>query len=164
MEIIRLLVLPHSSWRRGVMLFMVLSALIVGLLGMHILSSSPSHNEHEAATSAAVVDEHHQSPLPARAGSASELLTVSGAAATSVTSLAEVFCGDSCDTPAPHHSTIMVGCVLALFAGVLIILVPLLMVVFWSTLILAVRSLPRIGSVLLRPRPPSLIVLSISRT
>ncbi|QIM18685.1 hypothetical protein G7066_08810 [Leucobacter coleopterorum] len=164
MEMIRLPAQAHSSWRRGIVLFVMLSALIFGLLGMHILSMSPSHNEHEAATSATVVKEHHRSPIPTGPGSSPDVLMLADAATPSAAFATEAFCGDNCDTPAPHHSTIMVGCVLALLAGVLIILVPLLLEFSWSTLVLAVRSLPRIGSVLLRPHPPSLFVLSISRT
>jgi len=34
----------------------------------------------------------------------------------------------------------------------------------WTARLLAVRTVPTLGAVLPRPRPPSLVVLSISRT
>jgi len=58
----------------------------------------------------------------------------------------------------------MVGCVLALLAGVVLLLIPLVLEHSWRSLVLAIRSLPLAGTVLPRPRPPSLLVLSISRT
>lgn len=170
MEMVRLLAQTHSSRRRGVVLFVMLSALIVGLLGMHILSMSPSHNSHSVAPPTGLVDEHQKGHLVAGSGSVADIVVLPGAAIPSATAISAISafsmagCEDGCNTPSPLHSMVMMTCVLALFVGVLIILAPRPLRFSRRTLTLAVRSLEPIGAVLLRPHPPSLIVLSISRT
>ena len=59
---------------------------------------------------------------------------------------------------------LMMGCVIALLIGLTFLIAPGLLSRGWLTQLLAVRALPLLGAVLPRPRPPSLIVLSISRT
>ncbi len=87
-----------------------------------------------------------------------------GATAAPLAPAGDAHCPGSCEDPAPSHVMLMVGCVLALLAGFILLLIPLMLGYSWHSLVLAIRSLPLAGGVLPRPRPPSLIILSISRT
>ncbi len=145
---IRSLASTDSTARRLVLMFGIAVALIAGLLAMHTLTAGITHLESAPAMSSAAV--HDQ----AMAGPA-----VEGTAVDTGDCLGD--CGVSGNMP--NHSMLMMVCVLALLAAVIIVLAPALLARLAMSLgvvVLAVdvpRALPR-------PRPPSLLVLSISRT
>jgi len=74
-------------------------------------------------------------------------------------------CLGDCDAPGnmPNHSMPMMVCVLALLAAVIVVLAPALLARLSGSLgvVVPAAGVPR---ALPRPRPPSLFVLSISRT
>ena len=152
--------------RRRLLIFGLLALVLVGLLGMHVLNFSSGHGGHDTRSPVALITSDHEA---ADVGMGGSLGTLAGAHASGTMAAPDVAPGDaqcpnSCEDPAPGHAALMVGCVLALLAGVVLLLIPLVLEHSWRSLVLAIRSLPLAGTVLPRPRPPSLLVLSISRT
>ncbi|WP_298866245.1 DUF6153 family protein [uncultured Microbacterium sp.] len=144
-----------SVLRRLLVLVPVALAIITGLLGMHTLTGS--HASPTAETTMANVHSAGVAPATSVGGA--------GAAAMEEGSSAGHCAGD-CSYPAgmPDHSMLMMVCVLALLAAVIILLAPTALALLAYTL---ARAHARGRSLLARlphPRPPSLIVLSISRT
>lgn len=122
-------------------------ALIVGLLAMHTLSAGAAH---AAPRTDATIAEYHQSAQMTDAGNATDT----------------GHCAGDCGGPAnmPDDSMLLMICALALLAAVIVVLTPTLLGGLRlnaggvaAPLRFAARALPW-------PRPPSLIVLSISRT
>lgn len=133
--------LPRST--RWLLLVCFAAAIIVGLMGMHTLASShaPAMSSTAETTGATVPEGHH------------------GAATAPVDDA-----GHGCVTCSPDggHDALMVMCVLALLATVLLLLIPRLIrgrpqqrAAWWPVMFVA-RPAPS--------RPPSLRELSISRT
>lgn len=95
--------------------------------------------------------------------------TVSGAVHTPASSMQTTagaeHCPGECDEPAhrPDHSMVMTACVLALLAAVTIVFAPALHTRAATPMARAAQLLGTVRA-LPRPRPPSLLVLSISRT
>ncbi|SDR99844.1 DUF6153 family protein [Agrococcus carbonis] len=124
---------------------LALAALIVGLLGMHTLSAAPS-GHGSAAPTQSIAAGHH----------ASHAMTDAAAAGHDD--------GDGAAQPAPTHDhTAMITCVLALLAGLVLLLPPA------RGGAAALLVLPRLASrapgvVGHAMPPPSLVLLSISRT
>lgn len=164
MEVLRSLASTGSTRRCRLPVFGLLLMLISGLLAMHVLSMSGPGAEHGSQAVVVQVD-HAAAGLPAGMsavddpGDGTTDARMSAAAAEDGPE-----CTDDCGTPMPNHSMLMMGCVLALLAGGLILLAPMLLGRLQISHSLAVRALPLVGTVLPRPRPPSLTVLSISRT
>ena len=154
--------------RRRLPIFGLLALVLVGLLGMHVLNFSSGHGGHDTRSPAALMASDHEAigagmiggELPA----ADSDRHATGATAAPLAPAGDAHCPGSCEDPAPSHVMLMVGCVLALLAGFILLLIPLMLGYSWHSLVLAIRSLPLAGGVLPRPRPPSLIILSISRT
>lgn len=138
---------PWLRWSLG--LLILAAALIFGLLAMHTLSPA------SAPVSSAMTSHFDQAMGTHADGSAAP---DSGGHPGSNES-------DTCDgCSVPGHSMMLMACVIALFAGILLVFAPGRRVLAWL--------IPRktwiagrwdaAGAAL--PRPPSLIALSISRT
>ena len=141
--------------------------LILGLLGMHVLSgAAPDHGAHPAmlaadpaaaAGSAAVPGSTDGAVVPLSGGD-EDAGVVQGASDHGLTGDDNLAAGGLC---AERPEGAMAACLLALLTGVLLLLLPFRP---------ALGALPRRGlvcvapRVLRVPRPPSLHVLSISRT
>jgi hypothetical protein len=119
-------------------------ALIVGLLAMHTLNGD--------------AESHHQATT-ATIGGAMVADASSGHSAPTTED-----CTYDCAEPAgmPAHDVLMVACVLALLVMLLVLVAPVTVGVWWPFRAL-LRGTPAVGSLAPR-RPPSLLVLSISRT
>ncbi|TYL50268.1 DUF6153 family protein [Agromyces mariniharenae] len=140
-------------------------ALIAGLLAMHVLSTFGS--DHALAGPVTISEHAHHPVAPGHAEPGEQATNLSPG--HSVLSLGHSVSGEpcdgECDMPAgmPTHSMLMASCVLGLVGAILLLLPP------------ASRALPAaleatrvVGARILRAaaplRPPSLHVLSISRT
>ena len=140
---------------RLLVLVPVALAVIMGLLGMHTLTGS--HASPAAETTMASV----------HSAGVALATSVGGAGVAAVEDGSSVdHCTGDCSYPAgmPDHSMLMMVCVLALLAAVIILLAPTALALLAYTL---ARVHARGRSLLARlphPRPPSLIVLSVSRT
>ena len=152
-----------SPRRRGLLLFGLLMMVIAGLFAMHVLSMSGPQG-HTSPTLTIETDHAAAETLPDGGMSADVADEMAGASMSDAAAAGETHCGDGCGEPAPSHSTLMMGCVIALLIGMVLLIAPGLWGRGWLTRLLAVRALPLLGAVLPPPRPPSLIVLSISRT
>ena len=146
----------RSGLPRLLLLIPIALALIAGLLTMHTLSGA-------------------NASLPAGTSAVSPQMQVMGAntgvghAMTSTWhATVDAQCHGECSDPMgmPEHSMLMMVCVLALLTAALVLLAPALLTRLEEVLARARQSGVRVDAraVLARPRPPSLIVLSISRT
>ncbi|MGK0721381.1 DUF6153 family protein [Leucobacter sp. W1478] len=128
---------------------------IVGLVGMHTLSAGSISHGTNTGNHGTVVPTSSSVPAHLDAGT---LESVKGSPGT---------CDDACKMSDPqplHHTDVMMACALALLVGFIFL--------FPVFLMYRTRMIPRKSlfvSIYLRhhsllPRPPSLIVLSISRT
>ena len=163
MGALRSLMTGGSPRRRGLLLFGLLMMVIAGLFAMHVLSMSGPQG-HTSPTLTIETDHAAAETLPDGGMSADVADEMAGASMSDAAAAGETHCGDGCGEPAPSHSMLMMGCVIALLIGMVLLIAPGLWGRGWLTRLLAVRALPLLGAVLQRPRPPSLIVLSISRT
>lgn len=147
MNTIRSLASTRSTMHRLVLMLGIAVALIAGLLAMHTLTAGNTHVESAPAISSAAA--HDQVMVGA---------AVDGTAADTG------HCA-GCGAPGnmPDHSMLMMVCVLALLAAVIIVMAPALLARLSMSLgvVVLAADVPR---ALPRPRPPSLLVLSISRT
>lgn len=151
-----------SPRRRGLPVFGLLMMVIVGLFAMHVLSMSGPMG-HTSPTLTIETEHVAANAGPDEAMSAPVADETVGANMSDAAAAGETHC-EGCGEPAPSHSMLMMGCVIALLIGLILLLAPRLLGRGWLTRLLAVRALPLLGAVLPRARPPSLIVLSISRT
>ncbi len=137
----------RSTMHRLFLMVGIAVALIVGLLAMHTLTADTGHAESPAISSAT---DHEQ---------------VMAGAARADTAADAGHCLGDCGAPGnmPNHSMPMMVCVLALLAAVIVVLAPALLARLSGSLgvVVPAAGVPR---ALPRPRPPSLLVLSISRT
>lgn len=148
MKTIRSLASTRSTIHRLFFMVGIAVTLIAGLLAMHTLTADNMHVKSAPPISSAA--DHDQ----AMAGAAGEGAVVDAR-----------HCLGDCEAPGnmPSHSILMMVCALALLAAVIVALAPALRARLNMSLGEAVLAadVPR---VLPRPRPPSLLVLSISRT
>ena len=129
---------PRGLGRSVLLLIGVTAAIIVGLLAMHALNSPAAHADPAAAVSVhEMADPVHSDAQP--------LTDDDG-------------CGDCGD----HHSMLTMACVLALLVVTLLLLVPG-RGVSWMAALRRVGPFPLIWATTLS-KPPSLLVLCISRT
>lgn len=128
---------------------------IVGLVGMHTLSAGSTNPGLSVGSHGTVLPLSPSIPADIESGTPER---VEGSAAA---------CDDTCKVSDPqplHHTDVMIACALALLVG-FILLFPIL-------LMYRAQMIPRksifvsthLKQHALLPRPPSLIVLSISRT
>ena len=139
---------PQSSLRTVLLLAGAVIMIIVGLLGMHTFSADAAGHGAPGAQSAStsITPDHADAMVaPSETGHTAP-------------------CDDVCLTGSGGgHSEMMTACVLALLAGLLLLIRPLLVDRLGSPLMVLVSALQvRAGRV--RSRAPSLIFLSISRT
>lgn len=156
MNVIRLHVRLTPGVRRLLLAAPIALAIITGLLSMHILTGS---HEPAVASEISAMSVHGQGDTaPVTGGTTAMTATVEEGTG--------IHCPDGCDNPAgmPDHSMLMMVCVLGLLAAVILLLAPNLRALV-ARAVASARSHPRILlAALPRPRPPSLLVLSISRT
>ncbi|CAI9394136.1 DUF6153 family protein [Microbacterium sp. T2.11-28] len=129
-------------------------AIITGLLSMHILTGS-----HQPALASETSAMSTHSPVGATRAADTSMTTAAAEAAGG-------HCQDGCGTPAgvPDHSVLMMVCVLALLAAAIVLLVPTFRGLFTRAVARARSQTRMLLAGLPHPRPPSLLVLSISRT
>lgn len=145
MKTIRSLTSTRSSMHRVFLTLGFAVALIAGLLAMHTLGASDTHVDSAQTVSAS---DHGQ------VGATTDRAAVDAG-----------HCASDCGAPRdmPDHSMLLMVCALALLAAVIVVLAPALLARLSTSLGMtmlvrhAVRAVPRL-------RPPSLLVLSISRT
>jgi len=144
--------------------------IIAGLLGMHTLSvghtlPAVGHGMTAPATSEHAPAQHVDASTTAISSASAAAPSSMGMPATDhpVTTAGNVCASDACGNGMPAHAMQMMLCVLALLAVALVLLTPR---VHGWLLTRAVRamSLRTVIATLPHPRPPSLHVLSISRT
>lgn len=148
MNTIRSLASTGATLHRLLFMVGIAGALIASLLAMHTLTTATHQVDAAPAMSSAA--DHHQA--------------MAGAAVDGTVDDARPCLGD-CGAPGdmPHRAILMTACVLALLAAAIVVLAPALLARLSTSLGAAVlvvdvpRALPR-------PQPPSLLVLSISRT
>ena len=147
MKAIRSLADTDSLLHRALLTFAIALALISGLLAMHVLHAADSH----VATEVSAIEDGASWTSDPR----------SAAAYTSQAA----HCPDGCDTPAhaPEHLMLMVTCVLALLTAAAVLIPP---VSLDRSIATRARTDAGLGvrRALAHPRPPSLLILSISRT
>jgi hypothetical protein len=144
MKVIRSLTSALSSMHRIFFTLGFAGALIAGLLAMHTLSAGDTHVDSTQSVSAS----HGQySPAIDRA------------------TFDEAQCAGDCGAPGPmpHHSTLLIACALAVLTVVIVVFAPAQLARLRTSLSLEVFGRDA-AHALLHARPPSLLVLSISRT
>lgn len=135
---------PQRSLLRNLLLvFAAVAMIVAGLLAMHSLNLESHHDEIALAEHAVVVGHHHADP----------------ADATMITAGVSDACPDDCGT---EHS-VMGACILALATAVMA-LFSAAIVSRWSAVGPALARLVSNANALAVPFPPSLHILSISRT
>jgi Family of unknown function (DUF6153) len=144
---------PRPSWLRVAITALGAAALLVGLLATHVVisggHSGHAHSADSSASSTVPTADHTAHELHAMAALPAAML---GAAA------------DPCDgTCPPAHTVIAMTCIIALLISVLVLVVAVI-VRRWVRLSHGIRSLASRVAGLAFPDPPSLLVLSISRT
>jgi len=133
------------GWKRLAIVLIAIPAILVGILAMHFLTMS---------NAAHPVDAHGLSHMTTASGE------VAVTEAVHAPSAAPSDCDGMCGT---EHDMIGMACVLALLFTALLLVVHLILLRWDSLKMLATSILARV-SALAPPEPPSLLVLSISRT
>lgn len=153
MNVIRSHARLSSAVRRLLLVAPVALAIITGLLAMHTLTGS-----HQPAVSGSSAMSVHGQVGAATPGEVATTETMHAGAAPRC----HAVCGSSAGMP--DHSMLMVVCVLALLAAIIVLLAPAVSAILARTLARTRVRAAILLSALPRPRPPSLLVLSISRT
>ncbi|MGV9194396.1 DUF6153 family protein [Microbacterium sp. MC2] len=159
MNHIRTLVHSPSALHRLLLTFATALLLIAGLLAMHTLTSG--HAETLAAASEAA----HAAPasdLDGTVATGSMLENTIGTGPDASGGHCEGDCGGAAGMP--DQSMLTMACVLALLVAVIVLLAPALLARLGTALALLRPHGRDVLTALPHPRPPSLIVLSISRT
>jgi len=143
--------LRDSPWRRLAIALVGVPAILIGLLAMHVLTNggmSGSSSPHTISAHTAVVEiDHSAEAALATAADPSMPLPASD-------------CGGMCG---PSHDVLGMICVLALLATVVLLALHLVLI-RWEELRRVVATLLAKASAMAPLEPPSLHVLSISRT
>lgn len=132
-------------WKRLAIMLVAVPAILVGLLAMHVLTTGTSHTPDSHGSAA------HVSTVVDESAPASDLTDHSHQPAD---------CGGSCGT---EHDMLGMACILALLMTALLLIVHLTLL-RWGSLRSAASTIRACIAALAPPRPPSLFVLSISRT
>ncbi|KXZ61413.1 hypothetical protein Mlaev_00410 [Microbacterium laevaniformans] len=103
--------------------------------------------------------DHSESPVPSAASA-----SVFDAGGVSAAGVAAAASDDSMPGEAPEHSMFVAACVLALLAAAIVVLAPAPLARLRVTLLDAYGPGLLLGAALLRPAPPPLSLLSVSRT
>lgn len=131
---------PRSSWRRVLIALLAVPAILIGLIAMHFLASETLAPESHSvsvsvADSQALLVTHNETPAP-------------------------VGCSEVC---APTDDMLGMACVLALLVSAVLLVIHVLLFRYHTVVSVLRRIVARL-SALAPPLPPSLHVLSISRT
>jgi hypothetical protein len=126
--------------RRMLLTVVAIAAIIIGILAMHAFSTGSHHAASADASSAS--GSHHDAAI-----------------AMSESPPALDTCGAGCE---PADAMVAAACILALLIVVIVLIPPASRQALLQMLLGTIRIVPS-GS-LVRRRPPSLLVLSISRT
>ena len=140
--------LRSSRRRRLLIALLAVPAILVGLLAMHVLTTTGMGDTSASAATPA----HHM-------GEASLVANESAAGNPAMPSPAED-CGGLCG---PGHDMLGMICVLALLVTVVLLALHLILI-RWEELWRVITTLTAKAAALAPPAPPSLHVLSISRT
>ena len=161
MNRIRAVLHAPSGLHRLLLTFVTALLLIAGLLAMHTLTGTLLGGHTDAPAASAVTDAGH-----ADAGAAAVTGSMSDASAGMGADAAAGHCAGDCGDAGgmPDHTMLMMACVLALLAAVIVLLAPVLLARLGAALSLLRLHGRTVLAALPHPRPPSLIVLSISRT
>jgi hypothetical protein len=135
--------LRRSPKQRLAILLFAVPAIVIGLLAMHVLTASPGGESVEPVS-------HH---LIASTTTSAAHSGDNGSAPT----------GDCAEPCGPTHDMVGMICALALLATVVFVMVALVLI-RWAELRRLVNALAIKAAALAPPTPPSLLVLSISRT
>lgn len=144
--------LRRSRWRRLAIALFAVPAILIGLLAMHVLTS-------DGMTESAAVH-------PMSSGHTTDTALVHGADEAMVSSMSPGLpapaegCGGLCG---PGHDMLGMICVLALLVTVVLLSLHLILI-RWEEVRHIVSTLAAKAAALAPPAPPSLHVLSISRT
>lgn len=134
-----------SGWKRLAIVLLAVPAILVGLLAMHVLTTGPSH----------AADAH---------GSIGHASMAADESVSAHTLTAHSHETTDCDSVCgADHDMLGMACILALLMTALIVTVRLTLLRWSSPPPIASTIMARI-SALAPPQPPSLLVLSISRT
>ncbi len=135
---------PLSLWKRLAVVLLAVPAILIGLLAMHVLTTGVAHasDVHGSTTHASIA--------------------VTGSEADNLTAAphAETDCDAGC---VPQHDMLGMACILALLMTALVLAVRLTLLRWGTVGALASTVMARLAN-LAPPQPPSLLVLSISRT
>lgn len=161
MNDIRAAVRTRFGLHRLLLTFTTALLLIAGLLAMHTLTDmlTLGHADSSTVTSGSPSG-LHDSGATVEAVSMFEATTALGQDAR--TEHCSGDCGDAGGVP--DHSMLMMVCVLALLAAVIVLLAPMLLALLGVAMALLRLHGRTVLAALPHPRPPSLLVLSISRT
>ena len=163
MNHIRALVHAPSGLHRLLLTFATAFLLIAGLLAMHTLTGTLTLGHTDTPAAASEGTGHGTESAMASAIAPAAVL---GADPGMVTDASADHCPGDCGDAGgmPDHSMLMMACVLALLAAVIVLLAPVLLARLGAALALLRLHGRNVLAALPHPRPPSLIVLSISRT
>jgi len=140
--------LRSSRGRRVMIALFAVPAILVGLLAMHVLTTTGMSN---SPTSSGAMAAHHLT---------TGTLTDESVATSPGMPVPTEDCGGLCG---PSHDMLGMICVLALLAAVILLSLHLVLI-RWEQLRRFVHALPAKAAALAPPAPPSLHILSISRT
>ncbi|MCM3655990.1 DUF6153 family protein [Agromyces mediolanus] len=163
MNHIRTLVHAPSGLHRLLLTFATALLLIAGLLAMHTLTGTLTSGH--ADTPAAASEAAHAAPDSDLGGTVATGSMLENTIGTG-TEASGGHCEGDCDSSGgmPDHSMLMMACLLALLAATIVLLAPALLARLGTVLALLRLHGRNVLTALPHPRPPSLIVLSISRT
>ncbi|PZU46114.1 MAG: hypothetical protein DI566_08100 [Microbacterium sp.] len=159
MNHIRALVHARSGLHRLLLTFTTALLLIAGLLAMHTLTGTLSGG-HADTTATAFESAHVDVGTDVSAVTATE--TTPGMKSEAAVGHCAGDCGGSGGVP--DHSMLTMVCALALLAAAIVLLAPVLLARLGVALALLRLHGRSVLAALPHPRPPSLLVLSISRT
>ena len=162
MNHVRAIMRAPFGMRRLLLTLATAFLLIAGLLAMHTLTGTLTfgHNGTPATVSASAG--HGAEPAMAPDVGPAAL----GAGPGMALEVAAEHCPGDCGASGgvPDHSMLMMVCVLALLAAAIVLLAPVLLARLGAALALLRLHGRTVLAALPHPRPPSLLVLSISRT
>ncbi|GAA1989766.1 DUF6153 family protein [Microbacterium pumilum] len=145
MRTVRELSHPRSFFVRALLGVALAVGVIAGLLAMHTLSGGDLSHGHSTASLAAVASMDASMPSHAEGSAPAPHERGHG-------------------TPTEEHSMLAMACVLGFLITLLVLSIPLTVGRLKARELLPWHGIERAARTLARARPPSLLVLSISRT
>ncbi len=147
--------LCRSPARRLVVALLAIPAILIGLLAMHVLTTGGMGEPGAAAASVT----HHATEAAPNSADSTDLAT----GAVSAPALAPLPAEDCHGLCGPSHAMLGMACVLALLVTLVLFTLHLVLA-GWQPLRRVISALIANAAALAPPLPPSLHVLSISRT